>query len=51
MAKKKDISALALEALTVAVRKVKEERKRLGMPLIVWKNGKVVRIPANKIVF
>lgn len=46
--KKKDISDLALQALRSAVRKVVKERQRLGMPVIVWKNGKVARIPANQ---
>lgn len=48
MAKRMDMSAKALVALKSAVRKVVEERKRLGMPVIVWKNGKVARIPASQ---
>ena len=48
MAKTKDISEKAFDALKSAVRKVVEERKRLGMPVIVWKNGKVARIPASQ---
>jgi hypothetical protein len=38
----------AFKALKSAVRKVVAERRRLGMPVIVWKNGKVVRIPADQ---
>lgn len=47
MAKGKDISDKAFEALKSAVRKVVEERKRTGAPLIVWKNGKVARVRAG----
>ena len=50
MAKKKDISEKAFDALKAAVRKVVQERKRLGMPVIVWKNGKVARIPASQVL-
>ncbi|MBF0388078.1 MAG: zeta toxin family protein [Candidatus Omnitrophica bacterium] len=48
VARTKDISDKAFDALKSAVRKVVEERKRLGMPVIVWKNGKVARIPASQ---
>jgi NCAIR mutase (PurE)-related protein len=50
MTKVKDISDRAFDALKSAVRKVVAERKRTGSPLIVWKNGKVARIPAAKIL-
>lgn len=39
----------ALKALRAAVRKVVIERKRLGISLSIWKDGKVVTIPAKKI--
>jgi hypothetical protein len=48
MAKIKDVSDKAFDALKAAVRKVVEERKRTGSPVIVWKNGKVARIPASQ---
>ena len=35
---------MALKAGRRAVRKVRAENKRLGLPLISWKNGKVVEI-------
>ena len=35
---------LAERALRRAVRKVREENNRLGLPLIVWQNGRVARI-------
>jgi hypothetical protein len=34
--------AAAERALRRAARKVRAEHKRLGLPLIVWENGKVV---------
>ena len=36
----------ALRALRRAARKVHAENRRWGLPLIVWKNGKMVAIPA-----
>ncbi len=48
MTKTNDISNKAFDALKSAVHKVVKERERLGMPVIVWKNGKVTRIPASQ---
>jgi hypothetical protein len=39
----------ALKALRAAVRKALIERKRLGISMSIWKDGKVVTIPAKKI--
>ncbi|MBN1870390.1 MAG: hypothetical protein JW847_07450 [Candidatus Omnitrophica bacterium] len=39
----------AVRAMRQAVKNVILERKRTGQPLIVWKNGKVVRIPASRL--
>lgn len=36
----------AMRALQRAARKVRAENRRLGLPLIVWKNGKTVASPA-----
>jgi hypothetical protein len=36
----------AERALHRAARKVRAENRRLGLPLIVWKNGRTVAIPA-----
>ena len=33
-------------ALHRAARKVRAENRRLGLPLIIWKNGKVFEKPA-----
>ena len=37
----------AERALRRAVRNVHREHRRLGLPLIVWQDGQVVRIPAG----
>ena len=37
---------IALRAMHRAARKLRAEHRRLGLPIIVWKNGKVVEEPA-----
>jgi len=39
----------AVQAMRKAVRKVIIEHKLRKQPLIVWKDGKVVRLPANRL--
>jgi len=39
----------AEEAMKVAVRKVVAEHKKSGRPLAIWKDGKAVNVPADKI--
>jgi hypothetical protein len=39
----------ALKALRSAVKKALIERKRLGVLMSIWKDDKVVTIPAHKI--
>ena len=39
----------ALKALQEAVKKVIIERKRTGVALSIWKDGKVLTIPASEI--
>jgi uncharacterized protein YacL (UPF0231 family) len=36
-------------AMKSAIRQVVENHKKSGRPLTVWKNGKTVRISANKL--
>lgn len=43
------IDRKALGALRKAVKKLVIERKKSGISLSIWKNGKVVTIPAHKI--
>ena len=39
----------AQRALRAAMVKVVEENRRLGLPLVMWRDGKVVHVPANKV--
>ncbi|MDE1921528.1 MAG: hypothetical protein KGI24_08815 [Candidatus Omnitrophica bacterium] len=41
--------AQAVKAMRKAVKNVIAERKLLGQPLIIWKDGKVVKIPASRL--
>ena len=40
---------LAEKALKKAVANVIVEHRQKNLPLVVWKNGRVVKIPANKL--
>jgi hypothetical protein len=40
---------LADKAIKVAVSKVMAEHKRQGLPIFIWQENKVVRIPAQRI--
>jgi len=46
---KVSIPKIAEKAIKEAFKGVVKENKKAGLPLIVWKNGKVVKIPANKL--
>jgi len=39
----------AMLALKAAVRKVIKEHKESGRPLVIWRDGKVVKIPASQL--
>lgn len=41
-----DFIAPAMRAMRRAARKARAENRRLGLPTLTWKNGKVIRIPA-----
>jgi hypothetical protein len=43
------IFALAEEALRKAVAEAIAEHRRNGVPIAIWRNGKVVRIPSDQI--
>lgn len=47
--KSSGIMAKAEKALRIAVAKTIEDHRVSGDPIVVWKNGKVVKIPASKI--
>jgi hypothetical protein len=36
----------AMRALRRAAKKVHAENRKLGLPIIIWRNGKVVSVPA-----
>lgn len=38
-----------MQAMRKAVKKVIAERKLRGTPLIIWRDGKVVKIPARQL--
>lgn len=48
MKKKMDLQDKAFAALKKAVKKVVKEHKKTGRPLIVWQNGRVVKLDPNK---
>lgn len=39
----------AEKALRIAVADAIEDHRRSGDPIVVWKNGRVVKLPANRI--
>jgi len=39
----------AEEALKAAVAKVIKEHKQLGLPLVIWRDGKVVHVPPEEL--
>ena len=49
MKKRMSLQDKAEAALKQAVRKVVERHKKSGRPLVVWENGKVVRISAKSV--
>ena len=54
MIKKRDsegakLNTLATRALKSAVRKLIKQHKKNGEPLIIWRNGRVVKVPAHKL--
>lgn len=45
---KKTLQEKAFKAFKEAIREVIEEHRRSGRPLVVWRNGKVVKISARQ---
>lgn len=43
------LSVKAEKAMKRAFRQVLEEHQRLGRPVALWREGKVVRIPASRL--
>ena len=48
--RQESVPDLALRALKEAVRDLIKERAKTNDSLVVWKNGKVVRVSARKLV-
>jgi hypothetical protein len=54
MTGKKDLSEIPMEiraeeAMRKAVEKTIEDHRRTGDPIVIWRDGKVVKIPADQI--
>ena len=47
--KNMSLGDMADEALKKAVARVVEEHRKSGEPLAVWRDGKVVRVPADQL--
>jgi hypothetical protein len=41
-----DLGQIALKCFRRAVRNVRAEHRRLGLPLVVWKDGRVRKVKA-----
>ena len=50
MASEIPLEVLAEKALKKAVAEAIADHKRTGDPIVIWKDGKVVRVPADQIV-
>lgn len=44
------LHAGATKAIKEAVRGVIEDHKRTGRPVIIWRNGKVAKVPASQLL-
>lgn len=49
MKNKDSLHIKAEKALKEAVKEVIEDHKRSGRPLVIWRGGKVVKVPASKL--
>lgn len=48
MIKEKNMVYQAEKALRSAVRKLRKERARTGKPMLIWRDGKVVKLYVKK---
>lgn len=46
----KKLHAGANKAIKEAVRGVLEEHKRLGEPVVIWRDGKIAKVPASQLL-
>jgi uncharacterized protein YacL (UPF0231 family) len=49
MKKRMSLQDKAMAAMKKAVKEVVEQHKKSGRPLAIWKNGRTVMVPANKL--
>lgn len=47
---KKTLQLKAIKAFKEAIRKVVEEHRHSGRRLVVWRKGKLMRIPASQVL-
>lgn len=47
--KRLSLGEKAEKALKAAVKKAIKEHKQAGVPMVIWKNGKVVKVPPEKL--
>ena len=47
--RKVSLGTLAIRAMRGAVKKAVEEHRRLGVPMVIWRDGKIVHISASRI--
>lgn len=45
-----ELHAGANKAIKEAVRGVIEDHKQTGRPVVIWRNGKVVKVPASQLL-
>lgn len=45
-----ELHAGANKAIKEAVRGVIEDHKRSGRPVVIWRNGKVAKVPASQLL-
>jgi hypothetical protein len=43
------INTLAIEAMRTAVEKVIQTHRQLGLPLVIWRDGKVVQVHPDRL--
>lgn len=44
-----ELAYMAEEALKLAVYETIKDHERTGDPVVIWRNGKVVRVPAHQL--
>lgn len=50
MTNRDSLQVKAERALKEAVQEVIEDHRRSGRPLVIWRNGKVAKVPAKKLL-